>query len=264
MAPDWPVSRPHGSGSASRPASPFPIGWFPSRTDPDRPVARLRYSGSPGYPDSPAPRAARRYRVPAANTGFPAFPRPGGSPGMVPVSCGESISTPSAPVAQEPAGIHFEFFPRPHLVHRIRPVIRKSRPLSTGFCTTNPQVTSRNSKNASTWSPYVISRFSRRHPVNPRRLPALRRQTGSRLSGSRAQRAPAGRKYDCSFPRPALPWMHDHAPGAEATRVHEPGVAASGCPDQGSGCRVRANRHLPAAAPGKVPNGAVFVYIWPD
>ena len=100
MAPDQPVSRPHGSGSASRPASPFPFGWFPSLTDPDRPVARPHCSGSPSCPDSPsgspscpgspsgspdcpdspAPRAARRCQTPAANSGFPAFPSPLGKP----------------------------------------------------------------------------------------------------------------------------------------------------------------------------------------
>jgi len=32
--------------------------------------------------------------------------------------------------------------------------------------------------------------------------------------------------------------MHDHSPGAEATRIHESGAAAFGCPDRRSGCRV--------------------------
>ena len=93
MAPDQPVSRPHGSGSASRPASPFPIGWFPSLTGPDRPVARLRCSGSPGCPgsrnagspgcpDSPAPRAAPpvpgtcgKYRFPGLSRALGETPR---------------------------------------------------------------------------------------------------------------------------------------------------------------------------------------------
>ena len=38
---------------------------------------------------------------------------------MVPVSNGESISTASAMVAQESAGIHFEFFPLSNIVHRM-------------------------------------------------------------------------------------------------------------------------------------------------
>jgi len=80
MAPDRPVARPHGSGSAGRPALPFPISWFPSLTGPDRPVARPRCSGSSGCPDSPAPRAARRCQAPAVNTGFPAFPAARGEP----------------------------------------------------------------------------------------------------------------------------------------------------------------------------------------
>ncbi len=58
---------------------------------------------------------------------------------MVPVSNGESISTAFARVAQESAGLHFEFFFRPHIVHRMPTVIRISRQLSTGFCTTYPQ-----------------------------------------------------------------------------------------------------------------------------
>ena len=154
MAPDQPVSRPHGSGSASRPASPFPIGWLPSLTSPDRPVARLHCSGSPGCPDSPAPRAARRCQTPAANSGFPAFTSPRGNPRMVPVSCGENISTPSARVAQESAAIHFRFFSHPHLVHRIPPVIRAPRRLSTALCTTCQQVTWRSSENTKARSPY--------------------------------------------------------------------------------------------------------------
>jgi len=52
-----------------------------------------------------------------------------------------------------------------------------------------------------------------------------------------------------------LPWVHDDTPGTEATRVHESGAAAFGCPDRRSGRRVSANRHLQAAAPGKSPTG---------
>ena len=159
MAPDRPVSRPYGSGSASRPAAPFPIGWLPSLTSPDRPVARLRCSGSPGCPDSPAPRAARRCQAPAINTGFPAFPASRGDPGVVLVSCGESIFTPSSPVTQEIAEIHFKFFPRPHVLHRITSVIRISERFSTALCTTHPQVAWRNFENTCTRSPNVITQF---------------------------------------------------------------------------------------------------------
>jgi hypothetical protein len=52
---------------------------------------------------------------------------------MVPVSNGESISTASSSVAQEPPGIHFHFFLRPHVVHKTRTIIRTSQRLSTGF-----------------------------------------------------------------------------------------------------------------------------------
>ena len=58
---------------------------------------------------------------------------------MVPVSNGESISTAFAWVPQESTGLHFEFFFRPHTVHRMPTVIRMSQRLSTGFCTIYPQ-----------------------------------------------------------------------------------------------------------------------------
>ena len=155
----------YGPGSAGFPALRLRVSQSPGLTVPDRLVAQPHRSGSADRPallfrfvpvarDSPAPRAARWCRTPAVNTGFPAFPAsPGGGPGMVPVSCGESISTPSAATAQEPTGIHFEFFPRPHVVHRIPPVIRISQRLSTALCTTHPQVAWRNSENTGARSP---------------------------------------------------------------------------------------------------------------
>ena len=103
---------------------------------PDRPVARPPWRCAP----------PRQGQAPPGNTGFPAFPAPRGCPRMVPVSNGESISTPSAQVTQEPAGIQGGFFPCPHVAHRIPPVIRILRRLSTGLCTSCPQVTSRTSE----------------------------------------------------------------------------------------------------------------------
>ena len=132
MAPDQPVSRPHGSGSASRPASPFPFGWFPSLTGPDRPVARLRCSGSPGYPDSPsgspscpgspsgsssrpdspAPRAARRCQPPAVNSGFPAFPAARGKPpGWCPFPAVKVFLRPPPATRKSPPEFILSFFP---------------------------------------------------------------------------------------------------------------------------------------------------------
>ena len=137
--------QPHRSGSAGFPASPFRSAGFPASPFPVRLVSRL---AGPGRPVARPPRRhapPRQCQTPAANTGFPAFPASRGSPRMVPVPCGECISTPSASVTQEPAGIHFEFFPHPHVVHRIPPVIRTFQRLSTGFCTAHPQVTRRNS-----------------------------------------------------------------------------------------------------------------------
>src|SRR6266702_3635930 len=86
---------------------------------------------------------------------------------MVPVSCGESISTPFARVAQELTGIHFKFLSCPHLVHRIPPVIRTSQRLSTALCTATPQVTRRNSENTTDDRHHNHSVFSRRPSVNP-------------------------------------------------------------------------------------------------
>ena len=76
---------------------------------------------------------------------------------MVPVSCGESISTPFARVAQGPTAIHFKFLSCPHLVHRIPPVIRTSRELSTALCTTTPQVTRRSSENTTDDRSFVFT-----------------------------------------------------------------------------------------------------------
>ncbi len=42
-------------------------------------------------------------------------------------------------VAQEPAGVHRKFLPRPHVAHRIPLVIRVHRRLSTVLCTGCPQ-----------------------------------------------------------------------------------------------------------------------------
>ena len=102
---------------------------------------RPRRSGSASCPASPALRAARQGQAPARTAGFPAIPASPGCPRMVPVSNGECISTACASVAQEPAGIHIEFFLHPHVAHRKRAVIRTLRRLSTALCTNHPQVT---------------------------------------------------------------------------------------------------------------------------
>src|SRR5439155_19953943 len=109
------------------------------------PPSLSRFARSPDLPGPP-----RRPPVPGTRCKF-RFPglyiAPGETPWMVPVSCGEDISTPFASVAQEAAAIHFRFFSCPHLVHRIRSVIRTSQWLSTALYTTTPQVTRRNSEN---------------------------------------------------------------------------------------------------------------------
>ena len=65
------------------------------------------------------------------------------------------------------------------------------------------------------------------------------------------------RKYDFPFSAIGFPWIHNLSPGAEAVRIHESGTVAFGCSGRGSGCPVSASRHLPAAALGKSPSGAV-------
>ena len=70
-------------------------------------------------------------------------------------------------------------------------------------------------------------------------------------------------KYDCPVSAIGLPWIYDLSPGAEATRIHESGAAAFGCPGQRSGCLVNASRHSPAAAQGKSLR-AVFIYFRPN
>ena len=143
------VSQPHRSRSTGRPASLFPVRPVIQTPRPVHPVAQARHPVRPvtRTPQRHAPPAGARHplQIPVSRP----FHRPGETPGMVPVSCGESISTPFARVAQGPTGIHFKFLSCPHLVHRIPPVIRTSQRLSTALCTATPQVTRRNSKNTS-------------------------------------------------------------------------------------------------------------------
>ena len=95
------VSQPHRSRSTGRPASLFRfarLSRLPVRFA-QLPGLAIRFIQSPGLPG-----ATRRPPVPATRCKFrfPGLSRPGETPGMVPVSCGESISTPFARVAQEP------------------------------------------------------------------------------------------------------------------------------------------------------------------
>jgi hypothetical protein len=130
MAPNQPVSRPHGSGSASRPASPFPIGWSPSLTGPDRPVARPHCSGSSGCPDSPAPHAARRCQAPAANSSFPAFASPQEKPpGWCPFPAVKTFLRPSPASRKSPLQFILSFFP----VHTLSTEFRRLSACHGGY-----------------------------------------------------------------------------------------------------------------------------------
>jgi hypothetical protein len=96
-----------GPGSASFPASRLRVSQSPGLTVPDRLVSQPHQSRSTSRPASlfrfvrlpGLPGATRRPPVPDTRCKF-RFPglyiAPGETPWMVPVSCGESISTPSA------------------------------------------------------------------------------------------------------------------------------------------------------------------------
>ena len=92
-------------------------------------------------------------------------------------------------------------------------------------------------------------------PVPPPQAPRQPLPAVLRPGPRRHPRMP--RKYDCPVSAIGLPWIHDLSSGAEAARIHESGTAAFGCPGRRSGCLVSASRHVPAAAPGKSPSGAV-------
>jgi hypothetical protein len=91
---------------------------------------------------------------------------------------------------------------------------------------------------------------SHRKPASTHRYPTT-------VAGSLARIAECPGKYDCPVSVIGLPSIHDLSPGAEAARIHESGTAAFGCPGRRSGCLVSASRHVPAAAPGRNPSGAV-------
>ena len=249
---------------------------------------------------------------------------------MVPVSCGENISTPSASVAQEPFAIHFKFFP----VHILSTEIRRLSARRNGYPPPYAQLLHRSLEVTQRIPAMTAHRnhsvFSRRPSVNPEFPPAppcppnprpaqpsprpspsatpapsATRTTSTTCPLARPRPSPAAtpspphrqpcRTESRAAPRPAtprtrtrrypgagawatasehrhrhrrmprkcncpvsgigLPWIYDLSPGAEATRIHESGAAAFGCPGRRSGCLVSASRHSPAAAQEKAPPG---------
>jgi hypothetical protein len=269
-----------GPGSASFPASRLRVSQSPGLTVPDRLVSQPHQSRSTGHPASlfrfvrlpGLPGATRRPPVPDTRCKF-RFPglyiARGIPPGWCPFPAVKVFLRPPPHVAQEPTAIHFRFFPRPHLVHRIPPVIRTSRQLSTALCTATPQVTRRNSENTSDDRSLVFTpSFPCDSPLIPNSplytcpgplpLPPPASAAAWRAAaGARPSPAECPGKSDCPVSGIGLPWIHDLSPGAEAARIPESGTAAFGCPGRRSGCLVSANRHVPAAAPGKSPFGAV-------
>ena len=93
---------------------------------PGRPVARPSRRRAPH----------RRGQAPAVNTGFPAFPASRVAPGWCPFPTVNVFLRPF----RESCKSLIEVFSCPHAVHRIGPVIRTSRRLSTALCTSSPQV----------------------------------------------------------------------------------------------------------------------------
>ena len=174
----------HGSGSASFPASRLRVSRSPGLTVPDRLVSqphRLRSTGRPAslfrFVRLPGlPGATRRPPVPGTRCKF-RFPglsnAPGETPWMVPVSCGENISTPFARVAQEPAAIHFKFFP----VHILSTEFGGLSARRGGYPPPYAQLFHR-SPDVTPRIPTMTAHrnhsvFSRRPSVNPEFLPAV-------------------------------------------------------------------------------------------
>src|SRR5271170_1680674 len=104
-----------------------------------------RRTSPASHPASLALRAAHQGQAPARATGFPISPASRSFLRVVPVSGGESISTPSAGTAQELLARLFSFFLHPHVVHRYRAVFRRWKALSTELLTACPQITAGNS-----------------------------------------------------------------------------------------------------------------------
>jgi hypothetical protein len=156
-APGQPVTRPRRSRSADLPASPAQIDRSPGLTVPVRPVART--------PRRHAPPAGARHplQIPVSRP----LHRPGGNPRMVPVSCGENISTPSASVAQESVPIPFKFFP----VHI----------LSTEFCGLSARRSS---------YPLPYAQLLHRSPDVTQRIPAMTAQPNHSVFSRRPSVSP--------------------------------------------------------------------------
>jgi hypothetical protein len=276
-APARPVPQLRRSSSASCPAAPYRAVRLPVR-----PSATRR-------PPVPGPRG--KYRFPGL------FRAPGEPPGWCPFPAVKTFLRPSCPIPQELPGILFEFFLVHTLSTEFRRLSAHRGGLSTASFTACQQVTWRNSENTNARSPYpcVLPRLApllRRgcgiHVVRATwlghpRLISGRRQCIMRhgsVPGAQQHQRPAPSAYAPAtgrLPRPSraparrgmcreiqlplpggdLPWIHDHTPGAEATGLHEPDVAASGCPERPGGRRVSAYRHLPAAVLGKKPRETV-------
>ena len=123
----------------------------------------------PGFPDAPDPPAKARHPLGIPVSRLPA--RPPSCPGVVPVSCGESISTRPGECRARAFPDYFWSFLNPHAIHRNPAVIRTRRRFSTGLLTANPQVTACNAQTTRivNYSPQsLFSWFSARRPDTAR------------------------------------------------------------------------------------------------
>ncbi len=208
-APDQPVARlPRRFGSSGS-------------ATPDRPVARLprcshQIGQSPDFPDAsdPPARARHPFWIPVSRP--PA--RPPSCPGVVPVSCGESISTRLGECRARAFPELFWSFLNPHAIHRSPAVIRMWRRLSTGLLTANPQVTGCNVQTTriANFSPQsLFSWFSARRPDTARShridaqtvshqpgVPGLRLACRGLSATGRPSPRPAPRRTACRRARP--------------------------------------------------------------
>ena len=167
--------------------------------------------GSAGRPPVPCTRDRCRFPGPCHV--------PGVSPGAVPVSNGESISTCPGGCRARVYGNFAAGFFCPHSVHRKRVVVRSYRRLSTSLCTAFPQITDGNPQNTISGTRFgasgAVRSAARRSPADGGRPPADGRDLprGHRTwSPVRVVREGAARPtIDESTARPSLARRPDRA-----------------------------------------------------
>ena len=138
-----PACRPGKNPSVGHNATrPLDVNKAPSMYEMEGALLWPRRSGSASHPASLALRAARQRQAPRAINRFPGpFPRPRSCPQMVPVSGGESISTPSASCRARVCGHSFQVSSLSTRCPQNEAAYPHLTPVIHRFCTRNPQVT---------------------------------------------------------------------------------------------------------------------------